>query len=119
MKLLVHNAATTDLTTKLLDTITSVVSQDEVYFTREIDAFTEALLRYRIEEPMVVIQLFSIEQITAIKALQDLFDGLFLIIITNNADLLKNCRQLYPRLLVSSEKDYQLIDVVIRKCQKM
>lgn len=90
-----------------------------MYFTREIDAFTDALLKYRIEEPIVVIQLFTMEQITAIKALQDLLDGLFLIIVTDNTNLLTSCRKLYPRLLVSSEKDYQLIDVVIRKCQKL
>lgn len=120
MKILVHNTSATNFTSKLPDLVISAVSKEEVHFTSEIDAFTEALLMYRIEEPIVVIQLFKMEEITVIKTLQDLFDGLFLIMVTSsdNADLLRSCRQFYPRLLVSNEKDYDLIDVVIRKCLK-
>jgi hypothetical protein len=117
MQILVHDASTNNFPTKLLDIVTSAVSKEEVYFTRDIDAFTEALLKYRIEEPIVLIQLFSMAEIMVIKTLQDLFAGLFLIIVTgsDNADLLRSCRNLYPRLLVSNENDYELIDVVIRK----
>jgi hypothetical protein len=121
MEILVHNASSTNLNPKLLDIVTSAVSKEEVYFTRDIDAFTEALLKYRIEEPIVIIQLFSMEEITVINTLQDLFAGLFLIIVidSDNAELLRSCRQLYPRLLVSNEKDYELIEVVIRKYQEI
>jgi hypothetical protein len=121
MAILVHNASATNFSSKLLDLVTSAVSKEEVHFTREIDAFAEALLMYRIEEPIVVIQLFKMAEITVIKTLQDLFDGLFLIIVTDstNPEMQRKCRQLYPRLLVSSEKDYALIDVVIRKCLKI
>ena len=118
MEILVHNASTTKFTSKLLDIVTSAVSKEEVHYTREIDAFTKALLKYRIEEPIVIIRVFSVTEITIIKTLQDLFDGLYLIIVTDstNVDLLKSCRLLYPRLLVSNKKDYELIDVVIKKC---
>jgi hypothetical protein len=117
MEILVHNASSTNLTAKLLDIVTSAVSREQVYCSREIDAFTEALLKYRIEGPIVLIQLFSMAEIMVIKTLQDLFAGLFLIIVigSDNADLMRSCRNLYPRLLVSNEKDYELIDVVIRK----
>ncbi len=121
MKILIHNASSIDIHLKLLDILTSAVSNEELCFTREIDAFTEALLKYRIEEPIVVIQLSSVTENMVIKTLQDLFAGLFLIIVTDtdNPEMQRNCRQLYPRLLVSNKKDYELIDVVIRKCQEI
>ncbi len=119
MEILLHNASTLNLTSKLLDIVTSAVSREKVNFTREIEAFTEVLGTYRIEEPIVLIQLFTMDETTLLKTLQDLFTGLFLIISSTNADLLRSCRHLYPRLLVSNEKDYELIDVVIRKRQEI
>ena len=121
MKIIVHTASSTNLTQKLLDIVTSVVSKEAVYFTREIDAFADALLKYRIEDPIVVIKCSSIADSTVIMTLQDLFAGLFMIIVTDseNPELLGSCRQLYPRLLVSNKKDYELINVVIRKYLEM
>lgn len=117
MKILIHRASVTDFNSTLQDIVTSAVSKEEVSFTHEIDAFTESLLKYRIEQPIVIIQVSSITDIASVKTVQDLFDDLFLIIASSdtNAALLKSCRQLYPRLLVSNEKDYELIDGVIRK----
>lgn len=121
MKIIVHTASSTNLTQKLLDTVPSIVSKEAVYFTHEIDALAEALLKYRIENPIVVITCSSMAESTVMMTLQDLFAGLFMIIVTDseNPELLRSCRKLYPRLLVSNEQDYELIDVVIRKYQEM
>lgn len=121
MEILIHNASAVNFSMKLQDIITSTVLKEEMPFTREIDAFTEALLIYRINEPIVLIQISNMTGIAPIMHLQDLLDDLFLIIVTTstNEDLLRSCRRLYPRLLVSNKKDYELIDVVIGKYRDM
>lgn len=121
MEILIHNASAVNFSMKLQDIITSTVLKEEMHFTREIDAFTEALLIYRINEPIVLIQISNMTGIAPIMHLQDLLDDLFLIIVTTstNEDLLRSCRRLYPRLLVSNKKDYELIDVVIGKYRDM
>ncbi|WP_163339427.1 hypothetical protein [Desulfopila sp. IMCC35008] len=121
MDILIHNASTSDFNLKLQNIITSAVSREEVCFTSDPEALTMALLKYRIGKPILVVQICSMDGITSLKILQKLFDDLFLIIVTDSADadLLQECRKLYPRLLVDNEKDFELIDVVIRKRQNM
>ncbi len=117
MEILFHNTSTANLHLKLKTIVTSAVSREEVWFTNEPEAFETALLKYRIQGPIIVIQICSMDGITSLKTLQKLFDGLFLIIVAGSAEteLLQECRKFYPRLLVDNEKDFELIDVVIRK----
>ena len=121
MIILFHNASTANFNPKLQTIVTSAVSREEVCFTSEPEAFATALSKYRIQGPIIVIQICSLDGITPLKILQKLFDDLFLIIVTDSADadLSQECRQFYPRLLVDNEKDFDLIDVVIRKHQSM
>jgi hypothetical protein len=117
LEILFHQTTQTDFTDKLLDTLSSAAADRPVHVTCDIDSFVSALLKYRIELPTVVIQVGTIEDVSKIKGLGDILDGLFLIIAVNGNDegLLKNCRQLYPRLLTCNKKDFGVIAAVIEK----
>jgi hypothetical protein len=103
-------------TDKMLDTLFSLLGEAYVHFTCDIEALKNALLKYRLEMPMVVIQVSSMKDVSEIKGLSDLIDGLFLIVIadSDNKGLLVGCRQLYPRLITHSE-DIHVIAAVIER----
>ena len=105
-----------DSAIKLISTLLSIVSDEHLHFSGDITDFNTALLKCRPTKPIVVIQIMTIAEATEMKRFSEIFEGLFLIIVTGgNADLVAKCRKLYPRLLCQSEDDFGLMSAVIQK----
>ena len=117
MKILFHKTAATDFAEKLQETIASIATDQPVCVTKDTVSFLKALLKYRIDNPIVVIQLNDTADAIEIESLSDILDGLFLIIATDGIDerLLMRCRKFYPRLLTYHKEDLSVIVAVIRK----
>ncbi len=101
----------------MMDSVLSAVSKKQVYFTGHIEDFMRALIKYRIDEPIVLVCVGSVADVAEIKELGDVLDDLFLIIITenDNSDVLKSCRRLYPRLLGHCDEVLGIITAVLEK----
>ena len=117
MKILLHNASAIDCSEKLLQTLFSTVAGQQIHFTRESSSFEQALLKYRQDTPTVVVQVCSLADIAAVKQLGDILDDHFLAVVAGGKDqkILAECRKLYPRLLIHDEKDFELLETVIKK----
>lgn len=116
MNVLFYKTTQCGCTDKLLDTVLSAAVKGQVSVTSRIEAFKNALLKYRTGMPIVVIRISSTEDIFEIEELGDIISGLFLIVVVDSEDkeLFANCRQLYPRLLAHNE-DYNVIAAVIER----
>ena len=117
MKVLFYSTIINGCTIRLMDSVLSVVSKKQVYFTGYIEDFMRALIKYRKVGPIVLICVSSVADVAEIKELGNVLDDLFLIIITenDNSDVLKSCRRLYPRLLSHSEEDLGIVTAVLEK----
>jgi hypothetical protein len=117
MKVLFYSTTINGCTIRLMDRVLSVVLKKQVYFTGHIEDFRRALVNYRMVGPIVLICVSSVADVAEIKALGNILDDLFLIIITenDNSDVLKSCRRLYPRFLSHSEEDLGIVTAVLEK----
>lgn len=117
MKVLFHMTAQSGYAGRFLNTVFSMIADRHVNITFDIAEFREALIKYRIDMPIVVILVSSIEDVAAIKHLSDLLDDLFLIIVTdsNHSSIIAGCRKLYPRFLGRTDHDLEVVAAVIEK----
>lgn len=117
MSVIFYKTAETPYAEKVLDTLLSVATDDQVHVADSLLSFIRALQKYRLQMPTVVTQVSKISDVTGIKRLSDILDGLFLIVAVDGHDerLLMNCRQLYPRLLTYHKENLAVLAAVVEK----
>ncbi len=117
MTIIFHRTMQTDYTDRLLEAVSAATTIDRVHVSGDIDSFVRTLLAHRIDRPVVVIQVATLEDVARIKELSDILDGLFLIIAAEDHDdeLLFHSRELYPRFLTHNEEDLHVVAAVIER----
>ena len=117
MEILFHRSTETGLTTQLLNTTFAFVGSEKVHVTSTIETLIGALLAYRVEMPIVVIQVNNFANALEIKGLSDILNDLFLIIVAENIEkkVMTGCLDLYPRLLIHDNNDLGVFAAVIEK----
>lgn len=117
MKVIIYTTIHIGCAGKLLGSLFSVLLHEQIYLTFGIERFTHALLKNRIDNPIVVIQISRTTNVMEVIDLSDLLDGLSLIFITDrkDKDFLSICWRFYPRLLVTNKEDFSLIAAMFKK----
>ena len=115
-KIIFYSSTINGSAIKLISALLSIVSDEHLHFSGDITDFSSVLLKSRQTKPIAVIQLMTIVEATEMKRFSEIFEDLFLVIVTDgNADLVAKCRKLYPRFLCQSEGDFKLLSAVIKK----
>ncbi|PID40365.1 MAG: hypothetical protein CR984_03605 [Proteobacteria bacterium] len=106
-----------EYTDRLLDAVSSVIAMSPLHVCGDIDSFVRELLAHRVRQPIVIVQVGSLEDLAGIKALSDILDGLFLIVAMDRHDeaLSFRCRELYPRFLTHGMDDLGVVAAMIKK----
>ena len=116
MKIIFYSSTINASAVKLVRVVLSVVPEEQLYFSGDITEFISVLLECRQTNPIVVIQLITIEEAAEMRRFSELFDDFFFVIVTDkNPDLLAKCRKLYPRLVCQDEDDFEVLSAVIQK----
>lgn len=66
---------------------------------------------------LVLLYIFDWDDVAAMKGLQDLLDGMLLIVVVCSRDkkLFESCLQLYPRFLTYKDENDELITAIVKK----
>lgn len=117
MRILFYTSTINERTHKMFSKLHSMVSEDHVFFTDQMEAFKDALVKYRTVDPVVMIHVSSVTDVAEIKELGVILEDRFLIITTetNNKEMIRCCRRLYPRILSYPDETLWIVSAVIEK----